>query len=332
MRAIRVKKSEAEGVRKWLEKIGAKDRKRLIVSCGDYVEIPIIDEFDPPPEFQVVIQKNPVFSESKNLLDLLSDDIPPEKLQSIPRRYKIIGDLILIKLPSDLYTYRREIGSALLKIHRRCRAVWLDSGKEGMIRKPRVELIAGKGSETIHRENGVMFRLDVTKVMFSPGNLNERIRISRFGRGEVVVDMFAGIGYFSIPMAVHSSPEEITAIEINPDAFHYLRENIELNHVEDKVIPVLGDSMEKTPENYADRVIMGHLFSHKFLPVAIKAIRKRGIIHYHEGVPERILERPAERIKRTARELGRKVKIRDFRKVKNYSPGVWHVVVDAEIH
>jgi len=168
--------------------------------------------------------------------------------------------------------------------------------------------------------------------MFSPGNIGERIRISKFGKEEIVVDMFAGIGYFSIPMAVHSSPDEIIAIEINPDAFHYLRENIKLNQVEDTVTPIHGDSMEETPENYADRVIMGHLFSHEFLPVAIRAIRKKGIIHYHEGVPEKILERPVNRIKNTARKLGRNVRIMNFRKVKNYSPGVCHVVVDAEIY
>ena len=332
MKAVRVKKTDAERVRRWLEEIGAKDKSRLITVEGDYVEIPVTDDFIPPEDIEVVIQKNPKFSRPRSLRDLLAGILPETLIEILPKRYKIIGDLILVKLPDELYSYRHEIGSALLKIHPRCRAVWLDKGKEGMERKPQVELIAGYGSETVHRENGVLFKLDITKVMFSPGNMGERIRMSKFGKDEVVVDMFAGIGYFSIPMAVHSHPEEITAIEINPDAFRYLQENAKLNHVEDVIIPVLGDSMEKTPEDYADRVIMGHIFAHEFLPVAIKALRDRGMIHYHEGVPEKIIERPVERIKTAAEKLGKRVKIRYFRKVKNYSPGVWHVVIDAEIY
>jgi tRNA wybutosine-synthesizing protein 2 len=168
--------------------------------------------------------------------------------------------------------------------------------------------------------------------MFSPGNLAERTRMGRIVKdGEIVVDMFAGIGYFSIPMAVHSNPKRVYSIEINPDSYAYLLENIKLNNA-DRIVPILGDSMHMTPEGVADRVIMGHIRCHDFLPVAIAALRDEGIIHYHESTPEAVLERPIERVKKAAEMMGKRVKILEFRKVKNYSPGVLHVVVDALIY
>ncbi len=333
MKAIRVPKHEAERVRKLAEKIGAKDKSRLIVVRGDYVEIPIYDCYEEHFKgYEIVEQENPVFAKKTDIYEILKEKIPKELWEFIPRRYKILGDIILIKIPDELEQFKHLIGEELLKLHPRCKAVWRDKGKEGMLRKPNVELIAGQGSVTIHKENGCLFKLDVTKVMFSPGNQGERMRMARIVEpGEVVVDMFAGIGYFSIPIAVHSKPKRIYSIEINPDSYEFLLENIELNDVS-CIVPILGDSKHVTPEGVADRVIMGHIFCHEFLPVAIRALKEDGgIIHYHESVPEAVINRPIERVKKACEKLGKKVKILNFRKVKNYSPGVLHVVVDAYI-
>ncbi len=333
MKAIRVPKHEAERVRKLAERIGAKDKSRLIVVRGDYVEIPIYDGYEEHFKgYEIVEQENPVFAKKTDIYEILKEKIPKELWEFIPRRYKILGDIILIKIPDELEQFKHLIGEELLKLHPRCKAVWRDKGKEGMLRKPNVELIAGQGSVTIHRENGCLFKLDVTKVMFSPGNQGERMRMARIVEpGEVVVDMFAGIGYFSIPIAVHSKPKRIYSIEINPDSYEFLLENIELNDVS-CIVPILGDSKHVTPEGVADRVIMGHIFCHEFLPVAIRALKEDGgIIHYHESVPEAVINRPIERVKKACEKLGKKVKILNFRKVKNYSPGVLHVVVDAYV-
>ncbi len=333
MKAVRVPKIEAEKVRKFAEKIGAKDKSRLIVAKGDYVEIPIYDGYEEHfKDYEIIEQENPVFAKKTDLYEILKEKIPRDLWNFIPRRYKIVGDMIMIKIPDELERFKHLIGQELLKIHPRCKAVWRDKGKEGMLRKPNVELVAGQGSVTIHKENGCLFKLDVTKVMFSVGNQGERMRMAKIVRdGEIVVDMFAGIGYFSIPIAVHSKPKRIYSIEINPDSYEFLLENIRLNDV-NCIVPILGDSMHVTPEGIADRVIMGHIFCHEFLPVAIRALREDGgVIHYHESVPEVIINRPIERIKKACEKLGKKVKILNFRKVKNYSPGVLHMVVDAYV-
>ncbi|MCS7122241.1 MAG: class I SAM-dependent methyltransferase family protein [Archaeoglobaceae archaeon] len=330
MKAVKVPRERAEEVRKLVEKLGIKDKNRLIISSGKYVEIPILDGSENIlKEFEIVEQKEPIFARKKKIRDYLVE-ICPEKVEKI-RSYKIVGDIILVKIPEELESLKKEIGRALLEIHKNCKAVWLDRGKESMLRRPKLELIAGSGSETIHRENGCLFKLDVTKVMFSAGNKAERMRIARqVSDDEIVVDMFAGIGYFSIPIAVHSKAEKIYAIELNFESYRYLLENIRLNSVK-KVVPILGDSMYLTPEGVADRVVMGHIYCQDFLPIAVRALNKEGIIHYHEAVAEAAFFRPIERIRKVCTKMNKKFEILVFKKVKSYSPGVSHVVVDFRV-
>ena len=169
----------------------------------------------------------------------------------------------------------------------------------------------------VNKENGCLFKLDLSKVMWSKGNNNERLRIARLVEdGETVIDMFAGIGYFSIPIGVHANAREVISIEINPNSYHFLCENIKLNKL-DNINPVLGDCMVETPKYNADRIIMGYVkTTHHYLKVAIDSLNEGGILHYHETVPEK-LNRPVELLK--------------INKIKKYSPGVWHVVIDARI-
>lgn len=255
-------------------------------------------------------------------------------MKHIPSGWHILGDIIIVSIPETLESKKIQIAEALLSMYPKCRSVVRDFGIEGKFRQPKRELLLGSGAETIHKEHGCFFKQDVTKVMYSKGNLEERKRMSKLGQGEIVVDMFAGIGYFSIPMAVHAHPEKIISIEINPESFAYLNENIRLNQVEDIITPIQGDCAEAAPEGEADRVIMGYVgTTHHYLEPGIKALKKSGgILHYHETVPENLFRtRPEERIKKAARCLGKKVEVLAIRRIKKYSPGVLHVVVDARI-
>ncbi len=267
---------------------------------------------------------------NKTLGDLL--DITEHEKELLPSGWQILGNVIIISLRSELDSRKEKIGKALLSIYPRCSTVLLDHGINGRMRQPQREIIAGEKTETIHRENGCLFKLDAMKIMYSQGNLAERKRMSRLGRSEVVVDMFAGIGYFSIPMAVHSKTEKIFAIEINPVACGYLRENIRLNHVEDIIETMEGDCSVGTPLGTANRVIMGYLDAYEYLPQGIRALLPGGILHFHEAVPEEIERRPVDRIIEAAEKEGRRAEIIGMRRIKKYAPGVWHVVVDARVH
>lgn len=291
----------------------------------------------PLPGRKVVFQDCPEFYErSPELAGVLGDLITPEERGLLPRGWFILGKVITVKIEPRIEHLKGNIGDALLEIYPRCSSVLLDMGIEGQFREPNREVIAGTNrTETIHRENGVVFKLDAMKTMFSPGNLKERMRMGRLGAGEVVVDMFAGIGYFSLPMAVHSRPKRIISIELNPVAYKYLVENVRLNGVEEIVEPVLGNCAEKAPRGIADRVVMGYVgTTNLYLDAGIGALRTDpgGVLHYHQTVPERLYPQELEKeVAEAAERAGRAVKIERCARVKKYSPGMLHAVLDARI-
>jgi tRNA wybutosine-synthesizing protein 2 len=310
--------------------------KKIENEEGSFLEIPVteavVNHID---GFTVDEQEEPVFLEKKRFLrDHLKDSFSETELSHVPSGWQILGDMIIVNIPERLENKKIKIAEALLSMHPKCKSVVRDLGIEGQLRQPKRELLLGSSTETVHKEHGCRFKQDVTRVMYSKGNLEERKRMSRLGSGEFIVDMFAGIGYFSIPIAVHSRPRKIMSIEINPESFAYLKENIQLNHVEDIISPILGDCAKMVPEGLADRVIMGYVgTTHHYLLPAILALKKSGgILHYHETVPEKLAgTRPQDRIQKAAGSLGKKVEILETRRIKKYSPGVLHVVVDARI-
>ncbi|MCD4765175.1 MAG: class I SAM-dependent methyltransferase family protein [Methanosarcinales archaeon] len=340
MKALVVPKEQAEAVRLRLLEQGCLDTKRKLSKRGKHLEIPITGAV--PSEFKsypVVWPDDAKYYEPEpTLRDLMKEHLDNDKLALLPGGWQMIGDIVVISLHSDLYPERKQVGDAMFKLYPNCKSVYLDEGISGKLRRPRRELVAVRDGVndpaiTVHNENGCRFRLDVTKVMFSKGNLQEKMRMSRLGRGEVVVDMFAGIGYFTILIAVHSRPDKIIAIEINPESYHYLVENIRLNGVEGIVDPILGDCAEMTPVLSADRVIMGYVGNTcHYLKYGVKALRSQGILHYHDTVPVHLVpSRPTGQIRDEACKQGRRAEILDWHRIKKYSPGVWHVVVDARI-
>lgn len=240
-------------------------------------------------------------------------------------KYKKIGDVLIVD-----NNYSNDDFESLSKKHNVKTVMKIDH-IQGTKREPVYKILYGSETETINKENGCLFKLDLSKVMWSKGNNNERLRIAKLvGDGETVIDMFAGIGYFSIPIGVHSKAKQVYAIEINPNSHYYLCENIKLNKL-NNVTPILGDCMIETPKLNADRIIMGYVkTTHHYLKVAIDSLNPGGIIHYHETVPEKLMNsRPVERI--IAQAGDRDVEVLKINKIKKYAPGVEHVVVDAMI-
>ena len=241
-------------------------------------------------------------------------------------KYKKIGDILILdnSHPDDDYDElsRRHNVKTIMKINH----------IQGTKREPVYKILYGGETETVNKENGCLFKLDLAKVMWSKGNNNERLRIARLVEDdETVLDMFAGIGYFSIPIGVHANAREVISIEINPNSYHFLCENIRLNKL-DNVTPILGDCKVETPKYRADRIIMGYVkTTHHYLKAAIGSLNEGGVLHYHETVPEKLMNtRPIERI--MAEADGREVELLKVNKIKKYAPGVEHVVIDALIY
>jgi tRNA wybutosine-synthesizing protein 2 len=267
-----------------------------------------------------------------NILKAL--EISEDLMGYLPRKWELLGDVLLLKLPLELEDFKEEIAKVYAK-ELGAKTVLEDLGIEGMLREPHVEILWGAETETIHKENGVKFKLDCAQVMFSSGNVDERIRMATISKpDEVVVDMFAGIGFFSIPMAVHSKSKKIYALEINPIAHHYLHENVLLNGVENIIEPILGDNRNFKQKGIADRIVMGYLEdTHLFLPKAFEILKEKGgVIHYHEKCPNEILDkRPLENVKKVVKEKGYELELINQKNIKSYAPGVSHVVLDVRI-
>lgn len=336
MWVAKVPRKDAEEVRYLLWRKKLIDARRKVEKDRQFIKIPLLRRDVTLSRLKINLVKEEGKPKAKPVspYERIRGRIRlPEDLKgSLPRRWELVGDVLILKIPPNLMPYRGEIAQVYAK-QLKAKAVLQDlGGIEGEFRKPKVEIILGEETETIHKENGVLFKLDVMETMFSSGNIGERVRMGSISsEGETVVDMFAGIGYFSLPMAIHSNPARIYACEKSPVAYGYLCQNIGLNRVEDVIKPIFGDCRDVSPEGVADRIVMGYIKeSHKFLPKALRVLNGRGWVHYHEACPNELLpRRPLERLEKAFK--GWKMRVGNYHLVKSYAPGVSHVVVDAYV-
>lgn len=190
------------------------------------------------------------------------------------------------------------------------------------------------------RENQIAFSFDVTKVMFCSGNNTERMRMGALRlAGEVVVDLYCGIGYYTVPLLARSGLRFLYALEWNPDSVFALRHNLAANKVDASRYEIrFGDNREtsRSLEDVADRVLLGLLPSSvPGWPLAARALRREGgVLHVHENVHERDIAQWIADMQRSFEELflaaGKDLRTRvlHVETVKSYAPRVNHYVVD----
>ncbi|NWY35231.1 TYW2 protein, partial [Pheucticus melanocephalus] len=184
---------------------------------------------------------------------------------------------------------------------------------DGM-RSPRVTLLLGQHGWVEHVDNGIRwagaagcgwrgrdcphclsgssrYTFDVTKCMFSPGNITEKLRVASLPcSGEVVVDLYAGIGYFTLPFLVHAGAAFVHACEWNSHAVEALHRSLVLNGVRDRCHIHSGDSRQLQLRDVADRVNLGLIpSSEEGWPVACRVLKKAtgGVLHIHHNVETR---------------------------------------------
>jgi len=250
-------------------------------------------------------------------------DIPDEFRQLLPSSYDTLGTIAIVKMADEVAPFAKQIGQAIIATQKAIKTVCLDAGVVDQFRTRNVKVVAGeKTTETVHREYGMVFKIDVAKAFFSPRLATERdIVAKQVQTGETVIDMFAGVGPFSIMIARTRRPKVVYAIDVNPDAISLMKENLTLNKVE-SVRPILGDAREEIAGlDKADRIIMNlpHQAS-DFVADAIKALKAGGVIHYYEIIEDSKLGERLDQIANTARSEGRVMKELARRKVKSYSP------------
>ncbi|MGC8655355.1 MAG: class I SAM-dependent methyltransferase [Thermoplasmata archaeon] len=259
--------------------------------------------------------------QKRDIIEAISEEtgIPKDRL---PRRFEIIGKSIIMSLIDFPEYMKYKIAKSYVTKFKLWSFYELVEIK-GQMRVPEAKLIYGINTDVTHIENGILFRLNPSKVMFSKGNKYERHRLlDEVKNDEIVVDMFAGIGYYSIPLS--SRVKKIYACEINPDSYHFLIINKMINKSE-TLIPYFGDSSFFPLEGVADRVIMGHFDSLIYLNKGLSILKNTGIIHLHA-----LVKRGDETINNYLVNL-QSVRGVKSRIVKSYSPSTNHMVFDLHI-
>ena len=246
-------------------------------------------------------------------------DIPPveSKTRYRPRTaggaFDLIGNIAITKIRNR--ERAEKLAEDLIASSPVVKTVFLDKGIIGDFRLRDLELLKGDNNFiAAYRENGLLFELDVSKVYFSPRLATERMFVSRDVKdGECVIDMFAGIGAFSLNIAKHHNVS-ITAIDSNPDAIRHMESCIALNSLKGDIKPVFGmaeDIVPGLPE--ADRIIMNLPHdSSRFLRLAAGKLKKGGCVHYYEILDMEGLEQRMEELKALGFEIKAKREVHGY--------------------
>ena len=348
------------------------DKKRRVRASNDLVELPILRE--PDPDLDTVLKNlasgpydlitSPATekdeAEVRNLQEKLmiavsgavQFSLTSELKEEIPDSWEYYGDLLLLPVRSFRNPIwedsLEEILDLICQIFRVTRVARKSSVVDDDFRSPKTDMMRGSSTQLVSRkENGITYHFDITKSMFCAGNISEKLRISRFDcRGETVVDLFAGIGYFTLPYLLHAKAAHVIACEWNPASVAALRFNLDHLGVAERCTVLEGDNREVCPHNIAHRVNLGLIpQSSSSWRTACEALRQTGgILHVHgnvecskQDVKRRKMLSWSEDVRESILHTLQEVKQKQFEGeilhtecVKSYSPRVFHLVVDLK--
>ncbi len=344
---LKTDRRSGEAMKRALAKAGILDRNRRIAPDGDHLLLPITAE----PQgylreslagacaFEILHSALPKPQTARPSLGrILEGRMPKELIGMLPKSYDVLGSLVLLEpLPDALHPYLSMIGEALLNVNKCARTILMKTGKvDGVFRVPSYAVVAGEDRrDTISTEYGVRLKVDVSKAYYSPRLGCERNRVaSLVGDGETIVDMFAGVGPFSILIA-RRRMAKVYSIDINPDAVALLRENISMNKLRGEVVPILGNAaaVSNTIAGVADRVIMNlPKSSLDFFDAALRVLKSSGgIVHLYVFSGGDPVQGAAKLLEHRAKPPGVSCTVERTKVVKEVAPHEYMVALDLKI-
>ncbi|MHA1234295.1 MAG: class I SAM-dependent methyltransferase [Promethearchaeota archaeon] len=367
---VKIKQESAEKFLKFLKtKLPNEpfiDRRIKVKHEGDYVLFPLSNDIEKVKEliggisnklnFDIVSAKGNVEVNYKfrSIEEALEEELPKNILELVPKSYDIIGKIAIIEFDQintfddkNVSYYKKKIAEALVSVNGSVETVYEKKSEvKGRYRLKELKVIHGDDNpETIHKENDCLFKLDVKKTYFTPRLVFERKRISSgsFKKQETIVDMFAGVGPFSIQIARNNNAK-IYAFDVNPSAYKYLKENIKLNVLKGEVIAhnmdvnellnpehKLGNSLKHT----IDRIIMNlPEQSINFLDVASFLMKKpTGILHFYQFCEKpNPIKKGIENLNTNLKDCGWHIEeILNSKVVKPFSPKTDLIVIDLKL-
>ena len=318
-RFIRTSKNRGEQTRKELMALGVVDKNLKIRTENNDLLIPVLKHIEGyeigTGDFEeVIIERS------------------PSQILGFSPAYEQIGDIAII----DRYQpHAEEVAQVLLKQNRIKTVLQAETSVSGEYRTRSVSILAGeKRTETMYRENECRYMLDLSKVYFTPRLSTERARIAdQVIDGDLVVDMFAGAGPFSILIAKKYPQTHVIAIDKNPDAVRYLKENVLLNRVKNVEIRE-GDSRDAVKDiKGVDHVIMNLPHSAiDFMDSAFGIVKKRGVIHFYGIAHENdLFDSILKKIEGIAGKYGLQILPIDKRIVRPYAPYQFNICIDIQV-
>lgn len=274
------------------------------------------------------------------LKQVLGSTLTPEETAQVYSAFDQIGDIVIIKIPDELMPKKKLIADAILANVKTAKTVFAQvSPVRGDYRVRDLELIAGENRTiTEYKEHACRFKVDVAKTYFSPRLSTERQRIAGMvGENETIVNMFAGVGTYSVVIAKANKTCRVYSIDSNSAASELDRINAKLNKVQDRVFSICGDAVEVIKDSLAgqaDRVLMPLPERAKeFVDSAVLALKEKGIVHYFAHIK-------ADG-KKASQEIGLKVTHETFAKydhhilgvrvVREVGPRMFQIVADVSV-
>jgi len=294
---VRVSAKDVEEVLEFLKSRGAYVRNCKVKKLSDgSVAIPVKEDLDMSliKELPAVLVSESCYEDfvcgtlGLSFKDLLTGLIPEGVLRRIPSSYDVIGDIAVINIPEDLLEYGRLIGEAISRVSRNVRAVYAGSYVSGEYRVRELKHVFGDPvSKTVHKEYGLRISVDVLRTYYNPSLAEEHRRIAELvNDGELVADLFCGVGPFSLHIASLRNATSY-AVDFNPDAIKCLIESIGMNRrkLKGRVVPVLcdvRDFLRIVSDDVFDRVIMNlPLEALEYVPAVSNKLRVGGVIHVY---------------------------------------------------
>ncbi|MCW4006644.1 MAG: class I SAM-dependent methyltransferase family protein [Candidatus Bathyarchaeota archaeon] len=271
----------------------------------------------------------------------LANVLAAEGVFGVYSSFDVVGDIAIVKSPSK--ETAQAVGKAILRRHSNVKTVLAQTGGvRGDYRLRKLWVVAGENkTKTVHKESGCLFSIDVQSCYFSPRLQHERRRIAKQTQPhETIVNMFAGVGCFSLVIAKKVPSTKIYSIDINPTAYEFIQENIQLNHASNQVFPMLGDAKELIQshlQGQADRVLMPlPEKALSYLPCAISALKPQGgYLHVHIFEHATKHENPKEKTRKNLQEhldsTNKNYAISHMRLVRHTGPNWFHLVADVQI-
>jgi len=278
----------------------------------------------------------------QRLKDILKENkaFTETELKRIPRSFDIIGEIIIIQIPHELKKKEKIIAESLLKQHNNIKTIYAKGKFYGRLRKPKLRWIAGKKtSETVYKEAGCLFKMDVKTCFFSPRLSTDRLEIANIcKKGENVLVMFSGVAPYGIVIAKNSCVKRVVCVELSKEASEYAKENVKLNRLINVEI-IQGDvkricPLLKKKKDLFDRIIMGRpQLKDTFLKEAFMVVKKGTIVHFQDFINEQDFVKGVhiKRVMDAAKKAKRKVEIHGTKIIRELAPYKHHVRVDFKV-